>query len=109
MLGAMVSIFSIFLGPLRRSVQDSVFQVFFFFFDQSSAKSDCNHKIKWVSTDRFWCPAEELFISDTTLNFFFRDLHFHGSVVNPGTKLWRPPVEVTQFWCPRSGFGARFL
>ena len=25
----------------------------------------------------------------------------HGgrrSVVNPGTKLWRPPVEVTQFW-----------
>ena len=30
------------------------------------------------------------------------------SVVNPGTKLWRPPVEVTQFWRPRSGFGARF-
>ena len=27
---------------------------------------------------------------------------------NPGTKLWRPPVEVTQFWRPRSGFGARF-
>ena len=21
-----------------------------------------------------------------------------GSVVNPGNKLWRPPVEVTQFW-----------
>ena len=31
------------------------------------------------------------------------------SVVNPGTTLWRPPVEVSQFWCPRSGFGARFL
>ena len=28
------------------------------------------------------------------------------SVVNPGTKLWRPPVEVTQFWRPKSGFGA---
>ena len=22
------------------------------------------------------------------------------SVVNPGTKLWRPPVETTQFWRP---------
>ena len=21
-------------------------------------------------------------------------------MVNPGTKLWRPPVEVTQFWRP---------
>ena len=31
-----------------------------------------------------------------------------SSVVNPGTKLWRPPVAVTQFWRPRSGFGARF-
>ena len=31
------------------------------------------------------------------------------SVVNPGTKLWRPPVEVTQFWRLKSGFGARFL
>ena len=30
------------------------------------------------------------------------------SVVNPGTKLWRPPVEVTQFWRPKSGFGACF-
>ena len=30
------------------------------------------------------------------------------SVVNPGTKLWRPPVEVSQFWRQRSGFGARF-
>ena len=30
------------------------------------------------------------------------------SVVNPETKLWRLPVEVTQFWRPRSGFGARF-
>ena len=30
------------------------------------------------------------------------------SVVNPGTKPWRPPVEITQFWRPRSGFGARF-
>ena len=30
------------------------------------------------------------------------------SVVNPGTKLWRSPVEVTQLWRPRSGFGARF-
>ena len=29
------------------------------------------------------------------------------SVVNMGTKVWRPPVEVTQFWRPRSGFGAR--
>ena len=26
------------------------------------------------------------------------------SVVNPDTKLWLPPVEVTQFWRPRSGF-----
>ena len=31
------------------------------------------------------------------------------SVVNPGTKLWRPHGEVTQFWRPRSGFGASFL
>ena len=31
------------------------------------------------------------------------------SVVNQGTKLWRPPVEVTQFWCPGTGFGAFFL
>ena len=30
------------------------------------------------------------------------------SVVNPGIKLWRPPVEITQFLHPRSGFGARF-
>ena len=30
------------------------------------------------------------------------------SVVNPGTKLWRPPVQVAQFWRPRIGFGARF-
>ena len=30
------------------------------------------------------------------------------SVVNLGTKLWRPPVEVTQFWRPSSPFGARF-
>ena len=30
------------------------------------------------------------------------------SVVNPGTKLWRPPVEVTQFWRRRRGFGAGF-
>ena len=26
----------------------------------------------------------------------------------PGTKLWRPPAFVTQFWHLRSGFGARF-
>ena len=38
MLGAMVSIFSIFLGPLRRSVQDSVFQVFFFFLINQALK-----------------------------------------------------------------------
>ena len=31
------------------------------------------------------------------------------SVVNPGTKLWRPPFEVTQFCPPRIDFGARFL
>ena len=31
------------------------------------------------------------------------------SVVNPSTKLWRPPVEVTQFWLQRNGFGAHFL
>ena len=30
------------------------------------------------------------------------------SVVNPSTKLWRPPVEVTQIWRPRNSFGARF-
>ena len=24
------------------------------------------------------------------------------------TKFWHPPVEVTQFWYPRSGFGALF-
>ena len=30
------------------------------------------------------------------------------SMVNPGTKLWRPPVEVTQFWRPRRSFGASF-
>ena len=23
---------------------------------------------------------------------------------NHGTKFWHPPVEVTQFWLPRSGF-----
>ena len=28
--------------------------------------------------------------------------------VHPGTKLWRLPVEVTQFRHPRSGFGALF-
>ena len=27
---------------------------------------------------------------------------------NPGTKLWRPPVEVTHFWRPKSSFGALF-
>ena len=27
---------------------------------------------------------------------------------HPGTKFWHPPIEVTQFWHPRSGFGARF-
>ena len=26
---------------------------------------------------------------------------------HPGTKFWHPPIEVTQFWQPRSGFGAR--
>ena len=31
------------------------------------------------------------------------------SVVNPGTKLWRPPVEVTQYWRPRRGFSDRFM
>ena len=31
------------------------------------------------------------------------------SVVNPGTKLLRRPVEVTQYWSSRSGFGACFL
>ena len=30
------------------------------------------------------------------------------SVFNLGSKLWRPPVELTKFWRPRSGFGARF-
>ena len=33
---------------------------------------------------------------------------YRRSVVNPGTKLQRPPVEVTQFWRQRSGFAARF-
>ena len=28
-------------------------------------------------------------------------------VVNLGTKLWRPPVEVTQFWRQISGFCAK--
>ena len=31
------------------------------------------------------------------------------SVVNQGTKLLRPLVEVTKIWVPRSGFGDRFL
>ena len=31
-----------------------------------------------------------------------------GSVVIPGSKLYRPPVKVTQFWHLRRGFGARF-
>ena len=31
------------------------------------------------------------------------------SVVILGTKLWRLPVEVTQFWRLRSSFDARFL
>ena len=26
----------------------------------------------------------------------------------PGTKMWRPPAFVTQFWHPRCGFGGRF-
>ena len=26
-----------------------------------------------------------------------------------GTNFWHPPIEVTQFWHPRSGFGAPFL
>ena len=28
---------------------------------------------------------------------------------HPGTNFWHPPVEVTQFWHPRSGFGAHFF
>ena len=28
-------------------------------------------------------------------------------VVNLGTKLWRPPVEVTQFWRQISGFAPK--
>ena len=50
-----------------------------------------------------------------TVHLFKINLHMadhacgRRSVVNPDTKLWRPPVEVTQFWSPRSGFGARFL
>ena len=28
---------------------------------------------------------------------------------HPGTNFWHPPTEVTQFWHPRSGFGARFF
>ena len=28
---------------------------------------------------------------------------------HPGTNFWHPPFEVTQFWHPRSGFGARFF
>ena len=28
---------------------------------------------------------------------------------HPGTKFRHPPVEVTQFWHPKSGYGARFL
>ena len=27
----------------------------------------------------------------------------------PGTNCWHPPVEVTQFWHPPCGFGARFF
>ena len=27
---------------------------------------------------------------------------------HPGTKFWHPPIEVTQFWHQRRGFGARF-
>ena len=27
---------------------------------------------------------------------------------HPGTTFWHPSVEVTQFWHPRSGFGAGF-
>ena len=27
---------------------------------------------------------------------------------HPGTKFLHPPIEITQFWHPRSGFGAYF-
>ena len=30
------------------------------------------------------------------------------SVVNPGIKLWHPPVKVTQFWRPRIGMAPDF-
>ena len=28
--------------------------------------------------------------------------------VSPGTIFWHPPIEVTWFWHPKTGFGARF-
>ena len=28
---------------------------------------------------------------------------------HPGTIFWHPLIELTQFWHPKSGFGARFL
>ena len=33
----------------------------------------------------------------------------HSTEYPPGTKLWRSPAFVTQFWLSRSWFGARFL
>ena len=30
------------------------------------------------------------------------------SVGNPGTKLWRTPVEVTQYWRPKCSLSARY-
>ena len=28
---------------------------------------------------------------------------------HPETNFWHPPLEVIQFWHPKSGFGARFF
>ena len=43
-----------------------------------------------------------------TIRIYCRSRQRPGFVVNLGTKLWRTPVQVTQFWCPSSGFCTRY-
>ena len=49
----------------------------------------------------FVCDNRSLYI----IYMYMVDTVGRSFVVNPGTKLWRPPVEVSTFWRPRSGFG----
>ena len=64
----------------------------------------------WSANNLFVFPnANEIFGFFLRLDKAVGPILYGRSVVNPGTKWWRLPVEVTQFWRPRSGFVAGFL